>query len=146
MDEPSLAALRRTSEVELERARHELARRHDELAEARAELERSERSREAVTLERARWEEGLRALSGHTLSGLELADLRRRGEAIEARARDTARRHGAARSVLAKAGSRLEEGRRAVGEALARQRWIEEESRRGDLARERQTALREDED
>lgn len=146
MDEPSLAALRRSSEVELERARHELARRHDELSEARAELELGERSREAITLERARWEEGLRALAGHTLSGLELADLRRRGEAIEARARDIARRHAAARSLLAKAESALEQGRQAVGEALARQRWIEEESRRGSLARERQATLREDED
>jgi len=146
MDEPSLAALRRSGEVELERARRELERRHDELSAARAELEQGERSREAITLERARWEEGLRALAGHTLSGLELADLRRRGEAIEARARGVARRLAAARSLLAKAETALEQGRQAVGEALARQRWIEEESRRGSLERARRAALREDED
>ena len=67
-------------------------------------------------------------------------------EAIKARARDIARRHAAARSLLAKAESALEQGRQAVGEALARQRWIEEESRRGSLARERQATLRADED
>ena len=146
MDEPSLSALRRSSEVELERARHELERRREELAEARSELALRERAREAITLERARWEEDLRTLAGHTLSGLELADLRRRGEAIEARARDIARCLSAARSLLARAESSLEQGRQAVGEALARQRWIEEESRRGSLSRERRATLREDAD
>jgi hypothetical protein len=146
MDDASLAALRRTIEVGLEGARRDLARCQDELAEGRDALDRSERARQAIEVDRARWEESVRALAGHTLSGLELADLRRRGAAIEARGQDVARRHAAAKTLVARAEIELEEGRRAVGEHLARQRWVDEESRRARESRERLTSLREDED
>lgn len=146
MDEASLAALRRTIEVGLEGARRDLARRQDELAEGRDALDETERARQAIELEQARWEERVRALAGHTLSGFELADLHRRGEAIEARRLDVARRHASARALVARAEIKLEEWRRAVGEHLARQRWVDEESRRARESRERLTSLREDED
>jgi hypothetical protein len=146
MDEASLAALRRTIEVGLGAARSELARRQDELAEGRDALHRSYGARQALELDRSRWEESVRALSGHTLSGQELAALRARGEAIEARRQDVARRHAAAQALVARAETALEEGLRAVGEHLARQRWVDEESRRARESRERQASLREDED
>lgn len=146
MDEASLSALRQTIELGLEGARRDLSRRQDELAEGRDALDRSGRARQAVELERSRWEEGLRALSGHTLSGHELAALRLRGEAIEARRMEAARRHARAEALVAGAEAAVEEGRRAVGEQLARQRWVDEEDRRLREVRERQASLREDED
>jgi len=146
MDEASLAALRQTIEVGLEGARRDLARRQDELAEGRDALGRSERARQAMELEQRRWEESVRALSGHTLSGLELTALRLRGEAIEARRVEVARHHSRAEALVAGAESAVEEGRRAVGEQLARQRWVDDEARRLREERERQASLREDED
>ncbi len=146
MDEASLAALRQTIEVGLEGARRDLARRQDELAEGRDALGRSERARQAMELEQRRWEESVRALSGHTLSGIELTALRLRGEAIEARRVEVARRHSMAESLVAGAESAVEEGCRVVGEQLARQRWVDEETRRLREERERQASLREDED
>lgn len=146
MDEASLAALRQTIELGLEGARRDLSRRQDELAEGRDALDRSGRAQQAIELERARWEESVRALSGHTLSGLELAALRLRGEAIEARRMEAAGRHARAEALVAGAETAVEEGRRAVGEQLARQRWVDEEDRRLREARERQASLREDED
>ena len=130
MDEASLAALRQTIELGLEGARRDLSRRQDALAERRDALDRSGRARHTIELERARWEESVRALSGHTLSGLELAALRLRGEAIEARRMEAARRHARAEALVAGAEAAVEEGRRAVGEQLARQRWVYEEDRR----------------
>lgn len=146
MDDASLATLRLSIEVGLIQARRELAQRHDELAESRAALDEATRAREALRVERARWEDRIRDLSGHTLSAAELGDLHRRGEALEARAQDAARRHGLARARVTRAGLRLEEGRRLIGERLARLRWLEEVARRGQLARAQQTARSEDED
>lgn len=146
MDDASLAALRRTTELALDRARRELARRHDALAEAGAERGRLGLARSALLSRHARWEERMRALVGHTLSTRELMDLRRQGAALEARLAALTARHAEAGAAEGRAATALEEARRTAGELLARQRWTDEEWRRGRDARERQAAQREDED
>lgn len=146
MDAAALAALRLAIEVALADARRDLARCHDELQEADTAAERTARAQEALQADLARWKVGLRSLTGHSLSGLELRNHRGRGEAIEARLLDAARCHHRARADVARAQRRWDEQRRSVGEQLARQRWIEEETRRGREVRERQATQREDED
>lgn len=146
MDDASLAALRRTTELALDRARRELARRHDALIEANAERGRLGLARSALQSRHARWEESVRALVGHTLSARELLDLRRQGAALEAGLTALAARHAEAGAGVGRAAEALEEARRASGELLARQRWTDEEWRRGHETRARKAALREDED
>lgn len=146
MDDASLAALRRTTELALDRARHELARRHEVLAEGNAELARIGLARSELRSRHARWEERVRALGGHTLSARELMDLRRQGAALEAGLATLTARHAEVGALVGRAAEALEEARRVAGELLARQRWTDEEGRRGREARERQAAGREDED
>jgi hypothetical protein len=146
MDDAALAALRLAVEVSLDEARRELERRRSALDEARDQLADRDRDRGTLIDERSRWDARLRELEGHTLTGAEVLAVRRRGQAIEARLRLAAERHARARAAVSRAAAGLDEARRALGEQLARRRWVEAEARRGCEARASQRDRREDED
>ena len=146
MHDASLAALRLTIRVSLDRARRELGQRHDELPERRAEWEQRAVALTTLLTERARWQERLRGHTGHILTSLDVVNLFRCGRVIEALLRQATRRRDEAERALARASEALAEARRVVGEHLVRLRWIEGQTLRGDEARERQVERRDDED
>lgn len=146
MDDASRAAVRLSIEAGLLEARRELQRGEDRLTEARARLEVVTLAGARLQTDRVRWEENLRTRNGHILSAGALRDFHREGEAIEERAEALVRSRASAEVAIMRSERRVEEGRRIVGEALARQRWIDEDARRGLEASERRAAQREDED
>lgn len=146
MDAASRAALRLSIEVALGEARAGLARCHDELTARRAEVARSSRSLEALRTDRRQWAQEPQAFVGRILTAGELVAWRLRGEAIEARSRDLTLRLTRLHAATARAEREIEGLRQGVGEALARQRWLDDDERRDHDARERRRAQRDDDE
>jgi chromosome segregation ATPase len=146
MDAASRAALRLSIEAALAGARRDLALLQDALSSRSAKIEQAARDLAALGLEQERWARQRHTLAGHCVTARDLEAIWLRGEAFAGRTHDLTAQLVRLRAGAAQLEQRMNETRRSIGEALARQRWIDNEAQRSRDASERQRSERNDDE